>query len=61
MATKLKGPNGTFDNTATMRREIWYAGKPEISHSKSFVDLEQDRGYVFAKMHPWGHFPDLQR
>jgi hypothetical protein len=56
-----KSPTGTFDNLTTFRREIWYDGKLELSHSKEFVDMEQGRGYSFIRMHPWGHFKDLPR
>ncbi len=61
MATnKPVHPTGTFDNRVTMRREIWYNGKLEISHSKDFIDGEQLRNYTFGGvMHAWGHFPDL--
>jgi hypothetical protein len=56
---KRKHPHGVFDNLATMRREIWYDGERQISHSKSFVDSEISRGYAHSMVHPWGHFPDL--
>jgi len=60
MATKPKHPTGTFDNCTSGRREVWYDGRLEISHSKDFIDSEQCRNYAFGmSVHPWGHFPDL--
>jgi hypothetical protein len=59
MSTKPVHPTGTFDNRVSGRREIWYNGKLEVSHSKAFIDGEQLRGYSFVPMHVWGHFPDL--
>lgn len=57
----MKQPNGTFDNTVTLRREIWRNGKLEISHSKDFVDSECSRSYSYSMNQPWGHFPDLTK
>ena len=50
-------PSGTFDNTATNRREVWQDGKLRRYARRNCCGDTETAWSVLRK--PWGAFPDV--